>query len=169
MHRDQVELLFTRHQAEIRLFLSRRLPNPELAMDLTQETFARLLGADPGETIENVRAFLYRTAQRLAIDHHRKQRRQQTDCVPDEVLLGIGDQEPSSEARIADRQALAILQQALAELPELTQEIFRLTRIEGLSYAQTAQRLSVSESSVQKHLAKALRHAVQRLRDEGAG
>lgn len=164
MQRDQVERLFLRYRGEIHLFLSRRLANPELAGDLTQETFARLLGADAAETIGNVRAWLYRTAHRLAIDHGRKQRRQRTCSLPDEALGALRDEAPSSETRAADRQALRALQVALDELPELTREVFRLARVEGFSYAETAQRLAISESSVQKHLARALRHAVARVR-----
>ncbi len=168
MQRDQVERFFTLYQAEIHLFLSRRLANPDLATDLTQETFARLLGVDPGETIENVRAYLYRTAHRLAIDHRRKQQRQRTVSLPDETLGSLPDRGPDSEARVADRETLACLVHALEELPPLTRRIFQLTRVEGLSYAETARRLAVSESSVQKHLARALRHAAERLRGAGA-
>lgn len=168
LQRDQVEELFLRYRGEIHLFLARRLANPDLARDLTQETFARLLGAEAAETVGNVRAWLYRTAHHLAVDHRRKQLRQQTVSLPGDALSGYRDELPSSETRAADREALLLLQRALAELPELTREIFRLTRIEGLSYAETARQLSVSESSVQKHLARALRHAAARLRD-GAG
>lgn len=51
-------------------------------------------------------------------------------------------------------------------LPPRTREIFRLNRIEGLSYADVARRLDISESSVQKHLAKALAVIMREVRPE---
>ncbi len=44
-----------------------------------------------------------------------------------------------------------------------TQEIFRLNRIEGLTHAQVARQLEISDSSVQKHLARALAHVMERV------
>lgn len=63
------------------------------------------------------------------------------------------------------QQQRQALKQALAELPERTQQIFRLNRVEGMTHAQVARHLEISDSSVQKHLAKALAHVMQRLRE----
>ncbi|MCO2365481.1 RNA polymerase subunit sigma-70 [Pseudomonas aeruginosa] len=53
----------------------------------------------------------------------------------------------------------------VAELPPRTREIFRLNRLEGLTHAEVARRLEISDSSVQKHLARALAHVMQALED----
>lgn len=63
------------------------------------------------------------------------------------------------------QQQRQALKQALAELPERTQQIFRLNRVEGMTHAQVARHLEISDSSVQKHLAKTLAHVIQRLRE----
>ncbi len=61
--------------------------------------------------------------------------------------------------------ALARLREIVAELPPRTREIFRLNRLEGLTHAEVARRLEISDSSVQKHLARALAHVMQALED----
>ena len=63
---------------------------------------------------------------------------------------------------MVEQQRMA-LKQALAQLPELTREIFRLNRIEGMTHAEVARHLEISDSSVQKHLSKALAYVMQRL------
>ncbi|MFO6377631.1 sigma factor-like helix-turn-helix DNA-binding protein, partial [Pseudomonas aeruginosa] len=40
-----------------------------------------------------------------------------------------------------------------------------LNRLEGLTHAEVARRLEISDSSVQKHLARALAHVMQALED----
>ncbi len=53
----------------------------------------------------------------------------------------------------------------MMELPELTQRIFHLNRVEGLSYSEIAYQLGIPEDVVKKHLTSALRHAMQCLRE----
>ena len=50
-----------------------------------------------------------------------------------------------------------ILMTALATLPQKTQAIFRMHKFDGQSYAEVAAQLSISRSSVEKHMMDALR------------
>lgn len=160
--------LFQSYRAELQTYLTRRLRDPELAADLTQEAFLRYAEHPPamaGE-IRNNRSYLYRTAHNLAVDHIRKSARDRTDMPGDPVMAALPDDHPGQEIQTADRQNLRQLRAVLDELPDRTRQVFALNRIEGLSYQQVAQRMGISESSVQKHLARALLHATRRLRDK---
>ncbi|MBX2832230.1 MAG: RNA polymerase sigma factor [Rhodospirillales bacterium] len=156
--------LFHQYGEEVRRFLTRKLSCLDTAEDLTQETFARLLRIDSDIIIEDGRAFIYKTANNLAIDHMRSQRRRRTDATDHDTMALIADDRPNAETQTGDRRRLQVLQQAIAELPPRTREIFILGRIEGQSYGAIAQKLSVSESTVQKHLATALAHAMTKLK-----
>ena len=90
---------------------------------------------------------------------------EKTDSVPHEALAEIEDEVAGLEAQAMAQQQRQALKQALAELPERTQQIFRLNRIEGMTHAQVARHLDISDSSVQKHLAKALAYVMQRLQE----
>ena len=47
-------------------------------------------------------------------------------------------------------------EQALAELPARTREVFRLSRQEDLAYEEIAERLGITKRMVKYHLRKAL-------------
>ncbi|MBV4482926.1 RNA polymerase sigma factor [Pseudomonas khavaziana] len=157
--------LFLKHADTLRGYLARKVRDPQLAADLVQESFLRLAQKPAGEHIDNSQGYLYRTASNLLIDHIRQEARRKTDTVPHEALAEIEDDVAGLEAQAMAQQQRQALKQALAELPERTQQIFRLNRIEGMTHAQVAQHLDISDSSVQKHLAKALAYVMQRLQE----
>ena len=101
----------------------------------------------------------------MLVDQIRQETRRKTDSVTHEALAEIEDEMAGLEAQAMAEQQRRALKQALSELPERTQEIFRLNRIEGMTHAQVARHLEISDSSVQKHLSKALAYVMQRLQE----
>lgn len=62
-----------------------------------------------------------------------------------------------------------LISQTLESLPERTREIFRLNRQEGLKYREIAQKLSISEKTVEANMGKALkalRNSMERYEQE---
>lgn len=131
--------------------------------DLLQDVYLRVAAAGDGADIQNPRAYLYRLASNLLLDRVRSQR--QTAARDDawrQVHHVAGPAEdiadtPSAEDVLAGRQRLAALLEALDTLPPKTQRVFRMHKFEGLSYAETAERLGISRSGVEKHMMDALR------------
>lgn len=156
--------LFLAYAQELKAYFTRQVRCRDTAADLLQETFLRLAQQPAGAGENNIRSYLYRTACNLAIDHFRQEERRQTYPTPDHMLLDVPDEAPPIEQAVDARRKLELLRRAMTELPLRTKEIFELSRIEGLTYVEIARRLNISESSVQKHLAKALFHAMQRLK-----
>jgi RNA polymerase sigma factor (sigma-70 family) len=156
--------LFLTYGHELRVFLTRKVRCPEIAADLTQEIFVRLAALPSVTMIENMRSYLYRTANNLVIDHFREEERRQTFATPQEDLLHIPENKPGLEREAIARQELLTLAHIIDELPERTREIFLLNRVHGLTYMEVARQLELSESSVQKHLAKALTHVMTRIK-----
>lgn len=163
-----IRALFLSYQKELQAYLTSKLRDPELAADLTQETFLRYAEKNAGDTtpVHFSRSYLYRTAHNLAIDHIRSQARRPTDMPGSSVMDDVVDEAPGQVEITLGRERLAQLRAVLAELPPRTQHVFALNRIEGLTYREVAQRLGISESSVQKHLSKALLHVTRSLRNE---
>jgi RNA polymerase sigma-70 factor (ECF subfamily) len=155
--------LFVLYRRELQAYLTRKLRDPEWAADLTQETFLRYAEQGGGAAVVHDRSYLYRTAHNLAVDHLRRQVRQRTDSMACDTLQELPDRRPSLEDATDARLRLDRLRALIDELPARTRQIFVLNRIEGLSYAEVAAQLGISESSVQKHLAKALLHVTRRL------
>lgn len=166
-----IKALFLAHERELQVYLTRKLRDADTAADLTQETFLRfaeqsrcnsIAGITAGITHE--RSYLYRTAHNLAVDYIRREKSRKTDRMGESDLIDLADDCPSPERTVAGHDELAFIRQALSELPERTQQVFKLARIDGLTYPEVAKQLRISDSSVQKHLAKATKHVMQRLR-----
>lgn len=161
--------LYASYQRELLAYLTSKLRDAELAADLTQETFLRFAEKSSADTadFQNTRSYLYRTAHNLAVDHIRQQARRRTDLPGSEVLAELADDAPGQEDITLGRERLEQLKSALSGLPPRTRDIFILNRIEGLSYRDVAETLGISESSVQKHLARALLQVTSSLRGGG--
>ncbi|MEJ8476926.1 RNA polymerase sigma factor [Roseibium algae] len=169
MTENALKKLYLSYHRELQAYLTNKLRDPELAADLTQEAFLRYAEKNTvdGSTVLHDRSYLYRTAHNLAVDHIRQQARRRTDAPGSDVLDTMADETPGQEAITLGRERLSQLTAALEDLPSRTRQIFELNRIDGLSYRDVSQRLDISESSVQKHLAKALLHVTRCLRDGG--
>jgi len=156
-----------RHARELRVYVTHQLRCAHTAADVVQDTFVRLAQQPSDAADSNPRAYLYRVAHNLAVDHHRRLERRATESTPHEAMSEIADETPAPERWIDGHRRVAALQRAMIELPVLTQQIFQLNRIEGLTYSEVAKRLGISESSVQKHLARAVQQAMRCMRDLG--
>lgn len=163
MPRRHLTQLFLAHRRELQRYLTERLHDRELAADLMQETFLRFAEQSSGPAIAHDRAYLYRTAHNLVVDHARRAARHGTEVRPHGELTQFPEDTPGAEVTVDARRRLLRLHAAIEELPERTRRVFVLHRIEELSYREVAARLGISESSVQKHLAKALRHVMRRV------
>ncbi len=157
--------LFLAHRREIHAFLTRKLRNIDLAADLTQETFIRYAQqAGAADAVSEERSYLFRTANNLAIDHIRMERRRQTMAAPHDSLAEHAEDAPGLDRAYEAKQELVQLQAIIGELPLLTRQCFLLVRAEGMTYGEAAAVLEVSPSTVQKHLSRAVRHVMQRLK-----
>ncbi|MGA0563828.1 RNA polymerase sigma factor [Ancylobacter sp. VNQ12] len=158
-----LSLVFTAHGSELRRYLHRRVRDRHVASDLVQDTFVNLLER-PDSRINDIRAYVYTVARNLLLNHLKQEARRRTDPMPPEAFGDIAADQPSPEEAVDARQQLERVYAMVQELPRRTQEIFVLNRIDGLTHAQVAQRLGLSESTVQKHLAMAIAHMTRRMR-----
>ena len=166
--------LFVLHRAELLRFLSARCGNRDEAEDLIQELWIKAESAASGP-VANGRAYLFRMANNLVLDRRRAHQRA---MARDRNWLreGPGDEgdvvhrpdpaEPADEA-LAREQERVIIEQAIAKLPPGAQRALRLHKIDGHPQGEVAAIMGISRSGVEKHLALAMRHLRDALRDCG--
>lgn len=152
----------------MRRFFQARLGSGADVEDLVQELFLKVQGL-PDEDILNPAAYLYRLASNLMLDRLRAAKRGGARDAEwrrtHHSSLGAADvvDEPGAEAAVIARERLAKMRAALATLDPLTQRVFNLHKFEGLSHADTAARLGISRSAVEKHVSLALKHLLVRV------
>ncbi|MDY0873553.1 RNA polymerase sigma factor [Dongia rigui] len=158
-----LDALFRNCARDLTQFLRRRVASPEVAADLAQEAFFRLLRSDqgpgtPADTARDARAYLFSIAANLAIDHRRQAQRQRTDPVELAAMVAFPDPGPSAERTSLSREELRVLAAAVAGLPPRGREIFLMHKFEDLSYAEIAARLGIAKNTVIVHMVRSLAH-----------
>ena len=141
----------------LRAWLKRRRVSGLDIDDIVQETYARLATLDDVSGIRNHRSYLFQAAQSIILSFVRRQRIVPIYAVDDAELHGMVGDEASPETQTVDRDALFRIARIIAGLPDQPRRVFILRRVEGMSQRETAQHLHLSESTVEKHMARALR------------
>lgn len=148
---------FLREQmAALAGFLRRRLPSEEDAQDVAQESMLRMLRYSHSEPPQAWKPLLYRVATNAACDHARRRAsHHSTDHVeldPDELMADT----PTPERQLMEEQEQVVIETAILQLSPKCRQAFLLHRMEGMSYAQIAAHVGLSESSVQKYISRAV-------------
>ncbi|OJT99326.1 MAG: hypothetical protein BGN82_04080 [Alphaproteobacteria bacterium 65-7] len=142
-------------------FLQRNWRNAAEIGDLRQETYARVYEAARRERPLQVKPFLFQTARNLMIDRLRRQNVVSLESMADFDWLNISDDQPSSEATVAARQELRVLQAALDALPARCRQIVVLRKVEGLSQKEVATHMGIAVDTVENQVAKGMRLLAQ--------
>ncbi|MGV9008895.1 RNA polymerase sigma factor [Brevundimonas sp.] len=125
--------------------------------DVIQETYAILAGRASVDDVRNPRAYTFQIANNVVLTHLRHSRVVSIRAVADIEQLSIIAPEPSPETRTSDREELFRLAEMIAAMPAQVRTAFTLRRVEGLSQREVAQRMGLSENTVEKHIGKAIR------------
>ena len=157
-----INAIYIEHHGWLRRFLSRRTGCVHLASDIAQDVFVRLLTRDSVPEIREPRAFLARIAQGLVADQWRRAAIERA-WLETAATMELSVPSPEEQAEIVE--ALVRIDALLSGLAPRTRETFLLSRLEGLTYPQIAERLSVSLSTVEKDMATAMRHVYRLLTD----
>jgi len=151
------------HEPALRAWLHRRRVDGLETDDVVQETYAVLAGLGSIDHIGSPRAYAFQTAQSVISRHLRRAKVVRIDTPGDVETLGLPLDQPSPEREAASRQELKLVTALIAALPPKCREAFTLRKFEGLSQRQVAQRMGISESTVEKHIGRALQVLTQGL------
>lgn len=151
--RDTLGLLYSQNRQWLLGWLCKRLGCSQRAADLLQDTFVRLLKRDEWLEAQEPRAYLMTVAKRVLIDHWRRERIEQAYL---DALMQLPEAEaPSSETQHQFLELLLEIDRRLEGLPDLTRQTFLHAQLDGMTYAEIAQALKISISSVKRHLIRA--------------
>lgn len=126
-----------RFEAELRRFVTRRVPGPD-ADDVLQDALVRIWSGAPAlRETDRLGPWVYRVTRSAIIDHHRRRRDLPSDTLDETPEPPV---EPENDARAA---LAACLEPMVGWLPPEQAEALRLTDLGGLSQVEAAARLGV--------------------------
>lgn len=133
---------------------------PTEVEDIVQETYVRVCQADNAGPIHSPRSFMYKTARNLALDHVRSAQYRLSDRVEDPdgwdstSVPGIGDR---TFGQVTSNEEFGRFCEAVRQLPTQCRRVFVLKKVYGYSQREIARATGLSESTVEKHIAKGIR------------
>jgi RNA polymerase sigma factor (sigma-70 family) len=142
--------------------VSRIVPPHEIE-DIVQETYVRVCQFKPKEEIKAPRALMVRIARNLALDHIKRAEWRLTSRIDEDSVMEAG-----KAARLADEtfnrvtsdEEFAQFCEAVRELPQQCRRVFVLKKVYGHSQREIARELDISQSTVEKHIAKGMKQCV---------
>ena len=152
--RDRIERLYRHRAAGLIQHFASETRDRDGARDLVHEAFSRLaaLGFGRRHTVTRPDSYLFRICLNLFHDRQRAEVTHRT--FEDEALSSATFQNPI--VQLESRDTLRRLEKAMLGLKPKTRAIFLARRLDGLSYAEIAERTGLSVKGVEKQMAKAI-------------
>jgi len=133
------------------------LKSPVAAQDTVQEVFIKLWEKRSDLiTIENFPAYLHVVTRNLLINQ--LQKKIPVDHRNELIHYTIPDDPHQPHQQLDHRELVSLISQAVEQLPARQQQVYRLSREQGLTHQQIANELSLSYDTVREHMSKALKN-----------
>jgi len=157
--------IFERYETILIRYLYNLIGNMELAKDLCQETMTRLIQKPPrGRLQGSLRAWLFRVAHNLAMDHLRKASRM-ADHPP--ALEDEPDDRPDLHQEFTENKIYARLRKHIDALPEGQREVLCLRIFGGMRFREVAKAVRLPLGTAIWRMNRAIDSLRQSLKEEG--
>ncbi|MBN2342857.1 MAG: RNA polymerase sigma factor [Deltaproteobacteria bacterium] len=164
------EALFDKYKGPIYIFLVRQCGNKEVASDLTQDVFTKLIKkADTFKHQSKFSTWIYTVARNTAMDHarkskHRKHASLDASTADDGPALieKVSDDGPTPERRSNANELQKALAAAIEKLPADQREVFILREYHGMPFAEISEVVEAKVGTVKSRM----RYALESLRQE---
>lgn len=147
---EAFETLLTRYKQRIYSFIYSKIKDRELADDVFQETFIKVIKTLKKGTYNDEGRFLswvMRIAHNLIVDHFRRKQRMPMFDTQDsdyDVFYNVSEPTQNIEALLIDSQIKEDLNTLMLELPDNQLEVLRMRLYQDMSFKEIAERTNVS-------------------------
>lgn len=158
---DAFDTVFRAHYARLVRMAESIVRDRGSAEEIAQEVMLELWRRRESLRVEQTfGAYLIRSTRNRALNHVRHQR-----VVEREMAAAVVEERESqsADAEMLGAELAAAVRGAIEGLPEMTREIFQLSRAHGLRYLEIASVLGISVKTVEKRMGQALAELRNRL------
>ncbi len=144
-----------------------RLVPPHEIEDIVQETYVRICQIENKDRITSPKSFMFKTARNLALDYLKQSNVKLVDRVESlqelEHLLSDQNRDEMYEKALIDNE-FSHFCDAVRQLPVQCRKVFVLKKVYGSTQREIAEKLGISESTVEKHVANGMKRCTQYMR-----
>lgn len=148
---------FTEISSKLRRFVS-RIVSPDDVEDIVQETFIKSYEADLKQNIEYTHSYMLKTAKHLALNHIAKWDNKYKESLDEQQQVEHHMRSMALEDEVTSKERFLFFCRVTNELSPQVKKCFILKKVYGLSQKEIAAKMELSESTVEKHIAKGLLH-----------
>lgn len=141
---------YTQYARSIFLYIYYKVEDEELAHDLVQDTFLRLISYRGKICFHTVKHLLFIIARNLVNDYLRRYYKAQE--VMDELYENTKSEVSEMEPSLYAKELSVCEQDAVARLPAQRRRVYELIRFDGKTLADIAVELNLSVRTVENHL-----------------
>jgi len=149
------EVLFYKYRNKVKGFAQKMVPSQIDPEETVQEVFVKLwLKKEMINPEKDFQSYLFSIAKNLVLDHLKSAVNRKLYFVDEHFQQDLQSDESLEHTIPTDfeEQMLSLIEQ----IPERRREIFRLSRFEGMTYKQIAERLNITENTVDSQIRNAL-------------
>lgn len=148
--------LFDLYKGRVMVYALKLSKNRYVAEEILQEIFLKLwTNRIQLPEVQNIGTYIFVMVKNRTLDHLRKIANESR--LFNEVWHTISEEQELS-GLLDVKDSMRLIEKAVGQLSPQKQKIFYLSRSEGLSHRQIAEKCSLSESTVKNHLVETLRH-----------
>jgi RNA polymerase sigma factor (sigma-70 family) len=166
-HRPEILDTFLHVRTRLSAVIYQRVRCSATTADLLQDTFLRFWERRSLlREVADLAGYFMTTGRNLALDH---QRRKRIAPFVDGIdgLEAVSDPSPSAEQVAISTGELRRISAVIDNMPPRARQVFLMSRIDGLTYAEIGTHLGISSKTVFSHMVVALeRLRSEMLRDE---
>lgn len=154
---EAFEALFAQHERAVYLLCLRMMGNSEDALDCAQEAMLHAYRAFDRFSIEGQgKAWILRIAHNACIDALRKRKNMiSLDTLREEGFDPADQKQLSPYAQLEQKERMALLREAVAELPDEQRAIVVLRDFQDMPYEEISEMLAIPLGTVKSRLKRA--------------
>ncbi len=161
--REAFNKLFRRFYAPLLRFCIRFVADEDIAAEVVQDFFVKLWTNHEKLSISSsINSYMMQSVRNLSITYINKERSHA------ETNLAIYSEEGEDfdpSEKLLGQSLEDAYRKIVAEMPEKRREVFVLSRFDGLKYAEIAEKLNLSQKTVEAHMSAAIKQLREGLKD----
>jgi RNA polymerase sigma-70 factor (ECF subfamily) len=128
----------------------------EKVEDIVQEVFISVWNhREHLDTEQNIKGYLFKSTKNKALEELRRLKSTVKNLSNLEIVINAPDFDLEEQQECEDWVKIDQIYSSLRHLPPKCREVFELSKINGLTYTQIADKLKISPKTVENHIAKA--------------